>query len=200
MTNLLAALDKIYRKDSHNEERYLVTGINWQQYEYFFRSLDYGSQRISYLDGTLEIMSPSRDHEIIKKNLARLLEIYFEETQTPFVGLGSTTLKSEDKQAAKEPDECYCLGIEKEFPDLAIEVVKTSGGINTLAIYQRLGVQEVWIWQNNQLAIYGLRGDKYELLTKSELLNDLDLQLLRECVNQTDILTAIKSFRAKIRG
>lgn len=145
-------------------------------------------------------MSPSRDHEIIKENISRLLEIYLEETRTLFLGLGSITFKSEDKQAAKEPDKCYCIGTEREFSDLAIEVVKTSGGINTLAIYQRLCVKEVWIWQNNQLAIYGLRGDSYEVLAQSELLSNLDLKVLVEYVNQTDILTAMKSFRGKMRG
>lgn len=33
MTKLLAAIDKIYRKDYHHEERYIITGLTWQQYE-----------------------------------------------------------------------------------------------------------------------------------------------------------------------
>ena len=32
---------------------------------------------------------------------------------------------------------------EKELPDLAIEVVVTSGNVDKLIVYQRLGVQEV---------------------------------------------------------
>ncbi|WP_324238767.1 hypothetical protein [Okeania sp.] len=38
--------------------------------------------------------------------------------------------------------------VKKKVPDLAIEVVITSGGIKTLGIYQSLGVSEVCFWQN----------------------------------------------------
>ena len=34
--------------------------------------------------------------------------------------------------------------MDKEIPELAIEVVYTSGGIDILKIYRRLGVKEVW--------------------------------------------------------
>ena len=50
------------------------------------------------------------------------------------------TLKQRDKQAGKEPDECYCLYTDKDIPDLAIEVIYTSGGIDTLEIYRRIGI------------------------------------------------------------
>lgn len=35
--------------------------------------------RVTYLEGQLEIMSPSRSHEMLKKLIARLLEAYAEE-------------------------------------------------------------------------------------------------------------------------
>ncbi|HIK45941.1 MAG TPA: hypothetical protein IGR64_13825 [Leptolyngbyaceae cyanobacterium M65_K2018_010] len=44
--------------------------------------------------------------------------------------MGSTTLKKPERQAGGEPDESYCIGTDKEFPDLAIEVIVTSGSIN----------------------------------------------------------------------
>ena len=51
-----------------------------------------------------------------------------------FSGYGSWTLKSEGADHGVEPDECYVFGNvpEPERPDLAIEVVWTSGGINKL--------------------------------------------------------------------
>ena len=139
-------------------------------------------------------MSPSRRHEVSKKNIGRLLEVYFEETRTSFWGLGSTTFRKQEKKGGKEPDECYCIGIEKEFPDLAIEVVFTSGGIDDLEVYKRLGVREVWFWQNNQFSVYSLQGNKYKQISKSELLPDLDLALLAEYVMQPDPLEAMLDF------
>ncbi|NJQ97680.1 MAG: Uma2 family endonuclease, partial [Hydrococcus sp. CSU_1_8] len=144
-------------------------------------------------------MSSSRPHERRKKNIGMFLEAYFQETRISFWGLGSTTFRKKDKQGGTEPDESYCIGTDKEFPDLAIEVVVTSGGIDKLAVYKKLGVKEVWFWQNNHFSLYYLRGDEYEQITTSELLPNLDLALLAQYVVRTDTLEAILEFREQIR-
>jgi Uma2 family endonuclease len=67
---------------------------------------------------------------------------------------------------------------EKSIPDLAIEVVITSGSIDKLETYRRLGVTEVWLWKVNQLKLYSLREETpskfldtygYEQIAASEL-------------------------------
>lgn len=107
-----------------------------------------------------------------------------------------------------DPDESYCIGEEKALPDLVIEVVATSGGVNKLAVYGRLGIAEVWFWQDNQLFLYRLREqtpsqfkqtDGYEAVTRSELLPALDMALLSECIQQTNPLAAAKQFRSRLR-
>ncbi|MFM6842180.1 MAG: Uma2 family endonuclease, partial [Dolichospermum sp.] len=103
-------------------------------------------------DGVIELMSPSRRHEIHKTIIGSLLEIYFQEKRIRYFPLGSTTLRKQAKRGGVEPDESYCIVIEKEVPDLAIEVVVTSGGIDKLEVYKRLAVAEVWFFQNNQFA------------------------------------------------
>jgi Uma2 family endonuclease len=80
------------------EERFMTTGVSWQQYEYLLAQLaDTSRYRVTYLEGVLEIMAPSRRHEVDKKNIGRLLEAYFEETRTRFWGLGSTTFRQQGK-------------------------------------------------------------------------------------------------------
>ncbi|MDB9375986.1 Uma2 family endonuclease [Nodularia sphaerocarpa] len=157
----------------------LMNGISWDIYETLLKSCQNNSHyRFKYLEGTLEIMSPSRRHEVDKKIIALLLETYFLEIGIDFYPLGSTTFRREAAARGIEPDECYCFNSEKPVPDLAIEIVITSGGINDLLIYQGLGVPEVWFWQNNQFSLYYLRGNKYEQINQSQLLPDLDLNLL----------------------
>ena len=181
------------------EEKFITSGVAWQAYESLLTSLgNSSSYRIAYLCETLEIMSPSRNHELDKKAIARLLEAYLESKRIHFWGLGSTTLKSQDRQAGKEPDECYCIGTNKEIPDLAIEVVYTSGGVNTLEIYQRLGVSEVWIWQNEQFIVYCLKNDGYQKQSSSQLFPELDLNLLTQHVVISDPLDAITQWREAI--
>ena len=184
---------------SDREERFLTSGVTWQAYESLIASLgNSSSYRVAYLLETLEIMSPSRSHELDKKAIARLLEAYLEEKRIRFWGLGSTTLRNKDKQAGKEPDECYCIGTDKDLPDLAIEVVYTSGGVDTLKIYQRLGVGEVWIWQDGKFEVYCLENDRYQEQSASKLLQDLDLTLLAQYVVIKDPLDAIVEWRKAI--
>src|SRR6185295_16941410 len=54
-------------------------------------------------------------------------------------------------------DESWCLGQEKEFPDLVLEIALTSGGVNKLELYRRLQVPEVWFWRMNTLEMFALR-------------------------------------------
>ncbi|MEL6442503.1 MAG: Uma2 family endonuclease [Cyanobacteria bacterium J06621_8] len=188
-------------KTSDPETKYLTSGVDWQGYNSLINSLSNNSSyRVAYLSGTLEIMSPSRSHEIDKENLGRLLEAYLEINRIRFWGLGSTTLRREEQQAGKEPDKCYCLETDKEVPDLAIEVIYTSGGVNTLEIYRRLGVREVWFWQKQELKIYCLQNGNYQPQSQSQLLPNLDLALLTQHLLMKDPLEAVISWRKKIQA
>jgi Uma2 family endonuclease len=168
---------------SDREEKFLTSDVTWQAYESLLTSLgDRSSYRVAYLSGILEIMSPSRSHE--KENIGRLLEAYLEENRIRFWGLGSTTFRQKDQ---------------KDIPDLAIEVIYTSGGVDTLEIYQRLGVGEVWFWQDRQLKIYCLQDNNYQQTIQSELLPDLDLALLAQYVFISDPLEAVVEWRKQVR-
>lgn len=183
------------------EQRVVLYGVSWQQYEALLSTFgdDFPNLRLSYLEGTLEIMSTSPAHEEIKTMIGMLMEAYFQETRTRFHGIGSATFRKEAKRRGLEPDECYCLGGKKEFPDIAIEVVLTSGNVDKLEIYKGLGVQEVWFWKNNQFSIYALREREYENLTRSELIPNLDLSLLAGYVKPNEQYDAVMEYRQIIR-
>jgi Uma2 family endonuclease len=183
------------------EERRIISGVSWQDYEAVLAYLgDSPQYRVTYLDGVLELMSPSRRHERNKTGIGSLLEDYFKETRTPYFLWGSTTLRKEEKRGGTEPDESYCIGTDKDYPDLAIEVVISSGYLNKLEVYKRLGVREVWFFKNNQFEVFCLREQEYELVQNSELLPNLDLSLLAEYAVATNPLEAALTFREKVRN
>jgi Uma2 family endonuclease len=183
------------------EERRMISGVNWQDYEAVLAYLgDSPQYRVTYLDGVLELMSPSRRHERNKTAIGSLLEAYFQETQTPYFLWGSTTLRNEEKRGGTEPDESYCIGTDKDYPDLAIEVVITSGYLNKLEVYQRLGVREVWFFKNNLFEVFCLRDQEYELVENSELLPDLNLSVVAEYAVSTNPLEAALAFREQVRN
>lgn len=192
------------RDDSPVEDHVVVLyGVTWADYERLLEIRgDRSSPRMTYLEGALEIMSPSRDHEQIKSLVGRLFEAYCLERGVRFLPLGSWTLKERKDERGVEPDECYVLGdapAEVTRPHIAIEVIWTSGRLNKLEVYRKLGVQEVWYWKKGRLRPHVLRGDAYEELSQSELVPDLGLDLLVSFLDRPTAYDAIQDFRAALR-
>ena len=90
------------------------------------------------------------------------------------------------------------MGTDRERPDLAIEVVVTSGGIDKLEAYKRLQIPEVWFWENSRLSLYALRQQADEEIASSQLLPELDIGLFVRCVNMPSHVEAIKEFKRAI--
>nr|WP_228049690.1 Uma2 family endonuclease [Tychonema sp. LEGE 06208] len=183
------------------EQRLILPGYySWEQFE-AIESLMANSSglRITYLDGWIEFMTLGEAHESFKKAIAILLEAYFFAIGIEFFPVGSATRKDRARDVSFEPDESYYIGEKKEHPDLAVEVTMTSGSTNKLAKYLRLRIPEVWFWENNQLAVYGLRENDYELISRSDLLPELDLELLVRCVLMPSRIEARQEFLKGIR-
>jgi Uma2 family endonuclease len=86
-------------------------------------------------------------------------------------------------------------------PELAIEVVTTSGTINKLDVYRGLGVPEVWFWKENHIAIYWLGQNGYEEATRSWLLPNLDIAELAGFISPTEGHTkVVRAYRARLRA
>jgi Uma2 family endonuclease len=157
--------------------------------------------RITYLEGDLELMSPSLPHESIKSMIGCLVEAWCLEKGVDITPYGSWTLENKESERGVEPDECYVLGDvpAPERCDLAIEVIWTSGGIDKLEVYRKLGVREVWIWKRGRIEVFALRGERYEAIERSELLPGIDLAELVRFVEQQPMTRAVREYRARLR-
>jgi Uma2 family endonuclease len=183
------------------EQRLLIEGVSWRQYELLLVTFgdDFPGLRLSYLEGRLEIMGTSADHEEIKTIIAMLIEAFFQESRIKFHAIGNATFKRVDKLRGLEPDECYCLGGKKEFPDMAIEIVVSHGLLDKLEIYRGLGITEVWVWEAGKFKIHHLRSEGYEVLAKSELLPTCDIDLLASYVKPEEQYEAVMAYREELR-
>ncbi len=183
------------------DQRVTFHDVSWCDFELMLQIRgDRSGIRMTYLDGVLELMSPSIDHEGIKKMIARLLEVYALEAGIPLNGFGSWTLRNALRARGLEPDECYALGRGRPTrPDLAIEVVWTSGGIDKLEVYRGLGVPEVWIWREGTIEVHKLRGEAYERLERSVLFPDLDLVELARHIDVENQTEAVQRYRERLR-
>ena len=202
---MIARAELVDRGDEPREDHYVhLYGVTWADYLRLLEIRgDRSAPRITYLEGTLEIMSPSRTHEEIKSYIGRLVEAWCLEDGIEFTPYGSWTLKNKREKRGAEADECYVFGPEpkrKRRPDLAIEVIWTSGGIDKLNVYRKLGLREVWHWADGSIRVHVLRGAQYEAAPASEVLPGIDLEQLASFLDRPTASQAIRDYRAVLRS
>ncbi len=193
--NISNLLEKTNNTQDQDDQLLVIGGVSWQQYLDIDTALEsVPGLRLTYCQGLLEIMTLSTRHEQVKTMIGRLLETYALAKNIDLHGYGSTTQRDDKKQGGLEPDESYCVGELTELPNLAIEVTITSGGINKLQIYQNLGIEEVWFWQDQQLSVYVLQEGEYQLHNRSRLFPDLDLAMLIQYIQPERQPQAVREF------
>jgi Uma2 family endonuclease len=182
-------------------QRVILRDVSWDAYESLLESRgDASYPRLTYLDGSLELMSPSDGHDGVSSMLHRLLTVYALERGIDLDAFGSWTVRKKSRRGGLEPDECFVLGDKrKSRPDLAIEVVRSHGGLDKLEIYRRLEVREVWFWIGDRLVIHVLRGARYHVSSSSVVLPDLDVQQMVGFVTERQQMRALRAYRAALR-
>lgn len=184
--------------DTPNADSIVVLhDVTWEDYERLLEIRgDKSAPRINYLEGELEIMSPSKDHEQIKSYIGRLLEAWCIDRGIEVTPFGGWTLKEQKQDRGAEADECYIFGTApRERPQLVIAVEWTRGSIDKLRIYEKLGVDEVWIWRKGVIQVYALVGERFAKVERSRLLPDLDLGLLTSMLDRDTLTQAVRDFR-----
>lgn len=159
----------------------VLADMTWDNYQELLEKNS--NYRISYFAGIITIMSPSRNHERIAETISILINAYCRKYSINYFALGSSNIKI-PPVSGKQPDTSYCFESEKEIPDLAVEVVFSSGGTADLKKYQAIKVQEVWFWENNQIQFYQLRDSGYVEIQTSNCLNQLSADFLTQFINR----------------
>ena len=159
------------------------SGMTWDDYEKF-NTAEYLGYRTSFLNGVITLMSPSRNHEVIKDFIFLLVVAYCDAFDLDYYPTGSTTYRDITRQVGKEPDSSFCFNTLKQVPDLAIEVVFSSGSTDELKKYQKLEVKEVWFWLDNELEIYVLIDGIYQRQQYSFSLLKIEDKLLTKYISQ----------------
>jgi Uma2 family endonuclease len=180
-----------------------IEGLTWREFKATAQLIDRAGVRLSFLNGILEIRRmPDEQPETVKERIGTLLDLYLLQLGIDYTPTGSMTLESEEGLVKREADKSYKLAPNRIYPNLVIEVIVTSSGIDKLEAYKRLQIPEVWFWQKGRLTIHHLRmneqGVDYEQLTSSEELPDLDISVLLDCIDIPRHVDAVKVFRQAI--
>jgi Uma2 family endonuclease len=160
---------------SSRPQRFLLYEADWKQYDSLRRSLDERGQRafITFDGHRIELMSPSWEHDRAGELIGQLVRAIARVTQTEYISGGSTTFKRRDLQRGLEPDKCFWIrnqaklhGIKRfdlrvhPASDLAIEVEVPRRMLDRKSIYARLGVPEIWVYNQKALQIFQLSEER----------------------------------------
>lgn len=153
-------------------DHFVLHAMHWEFYEFLLEQIGDRPIRVTFDDGSLEIMSPLPRHERCKSRFARLIELLSLELDIPIQPLGSTTFRRKDRRKGLEPDECYYVQHAADVagkdeldlrvdppPDLAIEIDITTRSIPRQPVYAALGMPEIWRFDGRRLAILLLDPD-----------------------------------------
>jgi Uma2 family endonuclease len=196
------------------ERRLVIGGLTFKDYVLLGDVLGHRpSLRLTYLEGTLEIMTTSLTHEQLKKLLGRLLELYALVRGVRIHGFGNATFRKEEVERGLEPDECYCIDTVKSYPDLAVEIVVSRPLVDKLAVYRGLGVREVWVYevtpmgetpkppaQPAKLTVHRLEQAGYVVASRSAFFPDLDPELLAAHLQMPDQDAAVRALWENLGG
>jgi Uma2 family endonuclease len=138
--------------------------ISWDLYQRMLDEIGDGNTRLTFNNGRLEIISPSRFHERVKTVLGRLIETYGDAVEIVVERAGSTTFQRKDLLKGLEPHECYYVAHAEEIedreeldlnidppPDLVIEIDLSHRGVARQPIYAAMSVPEIWKYDGSKV-------------------------------------------------
>jgi Uma2 family endonuclease len=149
-------------------------GVDWSGYSSLLRIRGEGRvPQITYLDGTVWLMSPAFSHERFSSRLGILVLTIIEELDIPCTPAAATTFRRKKKKGGVEGDQTYYFSHEPMIrgkdklslrvdppPDLAVEVVNTHGASAKMEVYRRFGVPEVWVCDMSEMSIFLLQPNR----------------------------------------
>lgn len=171
----------------------------WEEYEALLDQVgEAAGLRISYNEGTLQVMTVSPEHESYVRFFETLMTAIRLRLRLNIRSFGSSTMKKPKPRKGLEPDACFYIQtasvignrMQLDFtsdppPDVAVEVDIHHESIDKFPIYAALGIPEVWHFDGTQLRIHLLRKDAYLQATASQALPMLTDHIL------TDLLTRL---------
>ncbi len=186
---------------------------SWDDYETLSQQLgDRSIPRLKYRPGEIWLMSPLPEHGRNASLVADAIKAILDHLGKEYEAFTPITMKLPQRSGI-EPDYCFYIDnwqaasgkkrINWEVepaPDLVIEIDITSyTDVNDYLAYK---VPEVWLFKSDQVTIYHLQNNSYQVSNFSRYFPELDiLNLIADCFKVAEARntsTAIRQLRQKL--
>lgn len=194
----------------------VLENISWSTFVDLAEQRRGSVPRMTYDEGTLEMMRPQLKHENLGCLIGRMIETYSEIRGIEITSVGSMTVKRDDLEKAYEADESYYVThaeelLEKEeldfatdpAPDLVVEVELTSSAIAKLKLFAKMEVPEVWRHRGKTLEMFRLIQGEYVSIDSSVELPGLHASVINDFLSRRNAIGETKlmlSFREYIQS
>jgi Uma2 family endonuclease len=176
------------------EQRFVLDAVDWASYVKIADGVGERHVRVTYDQGSIELMTTSYRHEWWSDRLHTVIKCLAVELNIDLQSGGSTTIRREFLARGIEPDQCYFIASARLVtgprnfapedvppPDLAVEIDISRSSLDRLGIYAALGVPEVWRFDGSVLRVYRLNPQrKYEDRTQSDSFPTVPLDRLAQ--------------------
>jgi Uma2 family endonuclease len=144
--------------------------VSWDEYEELLEQVgEAPGLRISYDNGSLDVMTISGEHEKYSEFISSLVGIIRLRLRMNILSFGSATMRKRNLKKGKEPDACFYVQsaplignrIQLDFetdppPDVTVEIDVHHDSRSSFPIYAALGVSEIWRYDGHAMTIYHL--------------------------------------------
>ena len=174
------------------DERVVVRRVSWETYERLLADDERRRvPRITFDRGVMELVTPSKPHELDSKTIIRFVDIAAILLGIPVQSTGSTTFRRADLEQAFEADGSLYVQNEARVrthreadlnieppPDVVLEMEVSRSAIDKLRLYARMGVPEVWRCDGERVSMFLLDGETYRESTASAAIPALTAEVL----------------------
>jgi len=186
--------------------------VSWETYE---RLLSDDEERrvprMTYDEGVLELVTPSKPHEVDAAAITRIVDIVTAVLGIPIQSTASTTFRRHDLERGFEPDASFYIQNEPRVrnrregdlsvdppPDVVLEMEVSRSAIDKLGLFASMGISEVWRCDGQNVSIFILdrERDSYQESPHSRALPALTSEVLTRFLAESKTMLSPDWFRA----
>ncbi len=149
--------------------------VSWETYERLLaEDEERRIPRMTYDQGVLELVTPSKRHERDGATITRIVDIVTAVLGIPFQSTAATTYHLKELERGFEADASFYIQNEARVrdrpdadlsidppPDLVLETEMSRSAINKLELFASMGVPEIWRCDGQRVTIFVLDRNHY---------------------------------------